>query len=238
MKAFILAAGQGTRLRPLTDHAPKCLVPICGKPMLSIWLELCRRHRIDEVLINLHAHADQVRSFLERHDDEVKVTVSHETTLLGSAGTLAANRAWLGQDPQFWIFYADVLTNIDLDRMMSAHLRSGLIATLGLYRVPNPTQCGIVQVDERGVIREFHEKPAAPVGNLAFSGVMIARSDLLNHVPSRFPVDMGKDVLPALCGRMSAYEVTEYLIDIGTMPRYEYANRTWRGGATGKAAPC
>jgi mannose-1-phosphate guanylyltransferase len=206
--------------------------------MLAIWLELCLRHRIDEVLLNLHAHADQVRSFLECHDYKAKVTVSHEPTLLGSAGTLAANRAWLGQDPQFWIFYADVLTNMDLDRMMSAHLRSGMIATLGLYRVPNPTQCGIAQVDENGVIREFHEKPTAPVDNLAFSGVMIARSDLLNHVPSRLPADMGKDVLPTLCGRMSAYEVTEYLIDIGTMPRYEYANRTWRGMAAWNAAPC
>src|SRR5579864_841352 len=96
MKAFLLAAGHGTRLRPITDHVPKCLVPIRGIPMLAIWLTLCKKLGIKEVLINLHAHANAVRTFLrEVADGDVGVKVAQETRLLGSAGTLRANRSWV-----------------------------------------------------------------------------------------------------------------------------------------------
>ena len=92
MKAFLLAAGLGTRLRPLTDQTPKCLVPICGVPMLEIWLAVCRRTGIDEVLVNLHAHMNVVRDAAGPHNYGLKVHISEEPVLLGSAGTLLANR--------------------------------------------------------------------------------------------------------------------------------------------------
>src|SRR5437868_15251515 len=88
LKAFLLAAGHGTRLRPLTDGIPKCLVPIRGVPMLQIWLELCHLYGIDRVLINLHAHADQVRAFLRHRHYGPPVEVVEEPELLGRAGTL------------------------------------------------------------------------------------------------------------------------------------------------------
>src|SRR5260370_4777615 len=110
MKAFLLAAGNGTRLRPLTDSIPKCLVPIRGVPLLQIWMDLCRRNGISEVLINVHAHAAVVRRFLQESNIDLKVTVLEEKVLLGSAGTLLANRQWVGSDPGFLGFYADLLT--------------------------------------------------------------------------------------------------------------------------------
>src|SRR5262245_51199422 len=109
MKAFLLAAGHGTRLRPLTDSTPKCLLPIQGRPMVSIWLERCRLFGISEVLINAHANADLVATFLRTNDFGVDVRLVVEPTLRGSAGTIAANRSWLGDDDEFWVFYADVL---------------------------------------------------------------------------------------------------------------------------------
>src|SRR6266496_1813946 len=108
MKAFLLAAGEGTRLRPITNSIPKCLVPIRRQPLLGIWLELCRESGIDEVLINLHSHGDSVRQFLAEDDCGVRVTLSEEPVLLGSAGTIAANRAWVESDAHFFVFYADV----------------------------------------------------------------------------------------------------------------------------------
>ena len=148
MKAFLLAAGHGTRLRPLTDTIPKCLVPIRGVPLLGIWLELCRRHGIDEILINLHAHSEAVRAFLREHGDDLKVTVSEERVLLGSAGTLLANRDWVGSDPFFWVFYADVLTTANLASLREIHERNDShLATLGVYEVPDPRRCGIVSLD-------------------------------------------------------------------------------------------
>jgi mannose-1-phosphate guanylyltransferase len=232
MKAFLLAAGEGTRLRPITDTIPKCLVPIRRQPLLGIWLELCRESGIDEVLINLHAHSDAVRQFLSANNCDVRVKLFEEPVLLGSAGTIGANRAWVESDPQFFVFYADVLTNMDLTAMLDFHRRSGMAATLGLYEVPNPSQCGIVELDSNNTIRAFHEKPAHPAGNLAFSGVMIGTPEFLQALPADAPADLGFHLFPKLIGRMAGYISREYLVDVGTMGNYEAAQRSWPGVRT------
>ena len=228
MKAFLLAAGNGTRLRPLTDHTPKCLLPIGGVPMLQIWLQICRNFGIREILINLHAHADVVRQHLQANPNGIRVRVAEEPALLGSAGTLRANREWVG-DEDFWVFYADVLNCADLEAMRAVHRRHKTVATLGLYRVPDPARCGIASVDANGVIQQFIEKPEHPKSNLAFSGLMIGTPELLDMIPDRTPVDIAFDVLPRLCGRMIGVPIEDYLIDIGTMVNYEIAQQTWPG---------
>jgi mannose-1-phosphate guanylyltransferase len=95
MKAFILAAGSGTRLRPLTDITPKCLLPIAGVPLLEIWLKTCRAAGISDVIVNANAHAAQIIEFARRPDLPVRVQVAEEPVLLGSAGTLAQNRGFI-----------------------------------------------------------------------------------------------------------------------------------------------
>jgi mannose-1-phosphate guanylyltransferase len=230
MKAFLLAAGHGTRLRPITDTIPKCLVPICGVPMLQIWLEVCRRAGIDEVMLNLHAHAGIVRQWLNQNGSPgVHVRLSEEVTLLGSAGTLLVNRDWVHPDPRFWILYADVLTNARLRAMLALHDVRRPAATLGLYQVPDPSRCGIVSFDEQNVIRGFVEKPAAPAGNWAFAGVMIGTPRLLDRIPPSFPSDLGYDVLPHLLGHLLAYPISEFLLDIGTLKNYRDAQGSWPG---------
>jgi mannose-1-phosphate guanylyltransferase len=227
MKAFLLAAGHGARLKPLTDSTPKCLLPICGTPILQIWFDLCRSYGIDEVLINLHSHAEVVRKFIEMNKKGLNVHLSEEETLLGSAGTLLANRSWVSQETSFWVFYADVLTTADMNQMLSFHRGCGQIATIGVYEVPDPTRCGIVQTDEEGIVRGFVEKPAVPFGHLAFSGLMLATPALLDLIPEQCPVDLGFHVLPCLVGRMAAYRISDFLIDIGTMETYRTAQLTW-----------
>lgn len=229
MKAFLLAAGEGTRLYPITKSVPKCLIPIRGVPLLGIWLELCRQSGVDEVLINLHAHPAAVRGFLSEHDFGVRVRLLEEPELLGSAGTVFANRQWVESEPYFWILYADVLTNMDFDAMRSLHERSSLPVTLGVHEVPDPDRCGIAEVDGRGVVRDFVEKPSRPMGNLAFSGVMIGSRELLDVIPSTVPADLGFHVIPRLLGRMAAHPIREYLLDVGTLENYELAQRTWPG---------
>lgn len=228
MKAFLLAAGNGTRLRPLTDQTPKCLLPIRSVPMLQIWLQICKNFGIREVLINVHAHVDAVRKFLEQNANGVRVQVAEERELLGSAGTLRANREWVG-DKDFWVFYADVLNSVDLEAMKSVHRRHKPVATLGLYRVPDPARCGIATMGTDGVIREFVEKPRNPKGNLAFSGLMIGTPELLDEIPDQSPLDIGFHVLPRLCGHMVGFLIDDYLIDIGTMENYKIAQQTWPG---------
>ena len=229
MKAFLLAAGHGTRLRPLTDAIPKCLVPIRGTAMLDIWLELCRRAGVHELFINLHAHADAVRTALASKDVGINVHLSEEQVLLGSAGTLAANQKWVASEPEFWVFYADVLTNVDLSLMLAFHRQFRPAATLGLYQVSDPQRCGVAIFDENKVVREFVEKPAQPKSNWAFSGILLGTPDLLQAIPRELPADLGFHVLPRLVNRMLAYPISDYLVDIGTMEKYQSAQTTWPG---------
>lgn len=229
MKAFLLAAGLGTRLRPLTDQTPKCLLPVRGVPVLAIWLDLCHRHGIDEVLINAHSHGGQVREYLAAHRNGVNATVVDEPVLLGSAGTILANRKWLGGERCFWIIYADVLTTASLGKMMQFHRERRGLATLGGYEVPDPERCGIMQADADGLIQRFVEKPKTPAGRLAFSGLMIADAALLEWIPDNRPADLGFDVLPQLAGKMYAWPISDYLLDIGTFENFKLAQKTWPG---------
>lgn len=229
MKALLLAAGHGTRLRPITDTLPKCLVPIRGVPLLQIWMQICQQAGIDEVMINLHTHADLVRRWVNDNRNGVGVRLAEETTLLGSAGTVLAARDWIGSDSHFWILYADVLTNTDLSRMLDFHLSRNATATLGLCRVPDPSRCGVASFDENMVIRDFEEKPAAPKSEWAFSGLMIGTPDLFQYIPSTFPVDLGFEVLPQLTGKMLGFPISDYLTDVGTLEHYEAAQSTWPG---------
>ncbi len=229
MKAFLLAAGNGTRLRPLTDSVPKCLLPIQGVPLLEIWLKNCKSAGITDVLVNTHAHVGAIREFAAKQRTGVSLYIAEEPELLGSAGTVAGNRDFVAGEKAFFILYADVLTNIELRRMLEFHQQKSLPATLGIYQVPDPTRCGIVTTNENSIIQEFVEKPSQPVGNWAFAGVMIAGPKLFDFLPAQLPADLGFDVLPRMIGKMSAYRVSEYLLDIGTLSNYQHAQQSWPG---------
>jgi len=229
MKAFLLAAGNGTRLRPLTDSVPKCLLPICGVPLLEIWFNNCNAAGITDVLINTHAQSEAILRFVAEQQSGVKIRIAEEPELLGSAGTVAENRDFVAGEEAFFILYADVLTNIDLRRMLEFHQQMHPPATLGIYQVPDPTRCGIVTMNEDSVIEGFVEKPLQPVSNWAFAGVMIAGPELFDFLPAQRPADLGFDVLPRMIGKMGAYKISEYLLDIGTLSNYQHAQQSWPG---------
>ncbi len=197
--------------------------------MLKIWFALCQQYGIDEVLINIHAHGYAVRKFIEENKDGLRVRLFEEEELLGSAGTILANRDWIEKENTFWVLYADVLTTANLNHMLAFHERRAQTATIGVYEVANPSRCGIVQVDDHGMVRDFVEKPKTPVGNLAFAGLMLATPGLLNVIPETSPVDLGFHVLPQLVGRVAAYPIQDFLTDIGTLETYWDAQQTWPG---------
>lgn len=236
MKAFLLAAGSGSRLRPLTDTVPKCLLPIRGVPLMQIWLQNCALAGIGEVLINLCSHAEIIKEFLNGQSSPVRVRLAEEKELLGSAGTLAENREFLRGEREFFVLYGDVLTNVSLAAMRLFHRDRNRQATVGVYQVPDPTQCGIVTTDEQGVVTSFVEKPAQSTSNWAFSGVMIADPGIIDLVPPRRPADIGFHLLPQLVGQMAAYPISDYLLDIGTLVNYEAAQSSWPGLGGNKTA--
>jgi mannose-1-phosphate guanylyltransferase len=229
MKAFLLAAGNGTRLRPLTDRVPKCLLPIQGVPLLEIWLNNCRAAGITDVLVNAHAHVEAIRRFAAKQSTRVRMRIVEEQELLGSAGTLAENREFVAGEESFFVLYADVLTSVDLRRMLGFHTQKHLPATLGVYQVPDPSRCGIVIMDGNAVISNFIEKPMHPANNWAFTGVMVAGPALFDFLPNQRPADLGFDVLPKMIDKMAAYVISDYLLDIGTISNYQQAQQSWPG---------
>jgi mannose-1-phosphate guanylyltransferase len=230
VKAFLMAAGTGTRLRPITDTIPKCLVPIQGVPLLDIWLEALAKAGIDEVLLNLHYLPGPVQEHLRARPVPVRVVTSYEPDLLGSAGTLRANRDWVGDDERFLVCYADNLTDFAVGKLICFHRERGATASLALFRAPDPSACGIVELDDTGRVTGFEEKPRQPVSDLANAGIYVFESAVLGEIQGPAPEDIGFDLLPRLIGRTWGLPIDGYFRDIGTVEAYQRAQLEWNSG--------
>jgi mannose-1-phosphate guanylyltransferase len=227
MKAFLLAAGVGSRLRPVTDTTPKCMLPFGDRPLLDIWLDEFDRVGVDEVLVNLHHLPDVVRGHLAARGAPPKVRTYFEPELLGSAGTLLANRRWVDGEDMFLACYADNLTDFDLRSLIDAHAGQGAIATLALFHSPNPSAGGVVELDAVGRVTGFVEKPAHPVSDLTNAGMYAFHPGVLDEIRDKRPSDIGYDLLPRMVGRARAVLVEGYFRDIGTAEAYQRAREEW-----------
>jgi mannose-1-phosphate guanylyltransferase len=226
MKAFLLAAGVGNRLRPITDTVPKCMVAIDDRPLLDIWLDSFDRAGVDEVLINLHHLPDVVRRHVAARTGPPAVRLVFEPELLGSAGTLAANHQWVAGEDFFLACNADNLTDFDLRELIDAHREFGAAATLTVFHSPNPSAGGVLELDHTGQVISFAEKPAVPASDLVNAGMYAFSPDLIDEI-KRTPSDIGYDLLPSLAGRARAIAVDGYFRDIGTPEAYRRAREEW-----------
>ena len=227
MKAFLLAAGLGTRLRPITDTIPKCMLPIGGRPLLDIWLDEFSRAGVDEVLVNLHYLPDVVRRHLGDRTSAPAVRTFFEPELLGSAGTLAANRRWVDGDEMFLAANADNLTDFDVRSLIDEHREHDAIATLTVFHSETPSAGGVVEVDGDGTVTGFTEKPAEPVSDLTNAGMYAFHPSVLGEITGPAPADIGHHLLPRLVGRARAMLVEGYFRDIGTVEAYRRAREEW-----------
>ena len=227
MKAFLLAAGLGSRLRPVTNNIPKCMVDIDGRPLLDIWLDAFDRAGVDEVLVNLHYLPDVVTAHLADRAGTPAVRTFHEPELLGSAGTLRANRRWVDGDEMFLVCYADNLTSFDLGSLIDAHRRWRPIATLTAFHSEHPSAGGVLELGQDGRVVGFAEKPADPVSDLVNAGMYAFQPAVLDEIDSALPVDIGYHLLPRLVGRARAVPVECYFRDIGTVEAYQQARKDW-----------
>ena len=227
MKAFLLAAGVGSRLRPLTNTIPKCMLQIDGRPLLGIWLDQLSGAGVEEVLVNLHHLPDVVRGYLAERSGPPAVRLSFERQLLGSAGTLVANREWVDGEDFFLACNADNLTDFDLRVLADSHGQGGSIATLTAFRSPNPSAGGVLEVDAGGWVTAFTEKPIEPRSDLTNAGMYAFNPCLLDELNGPPPMDIGYDMLPRLVGRARVVVVDGYLRDIGTADSYRRAREEW-----------
>ena len=156
-KALLLAGGLGTRLRPLTETVPKCLIPVAGKPMLDYWYDALEAAGISDVLLNTHHLRDQVVNHINAANAarSLSITEAWEPQLLGSAGTLAANRGFGDGADEIVIIYADNLSDVDLSALVAFHRAHGDPMTMMLFHTEYPEQCGIATLDEQDRITDF-----------------------------------------------------------------------------------
>ena len=224
-RGLILAAGLGTRLRPLTDSTPKCLLPIAGQPLLDWWIDTVTRAGIRNLLINTHAHAQQVRSYIQAVNQRggICLTEAHEPHLLGSAGTLFANDSFADHAKEVVIIYADNLSSVSLTDMLDFHRSHTDSVTVLLFHADDPSGCGIVELDEKDRIVSFVEKPVTPRSDLANAGVYIVDSPAYRQIAQMNAHDIGSDVLPQWVGKMRGWKMEGIHLDIGTHAAYERA---------------
>lgn len=227
MKAFLLAAGLGTRLKPITDHTPKCLIPICGRPLLDWWYLTFQKHGITDVLINLHYLKDEIKGHIIKNYTHVNFTFFEEEELLGSAGTLKKNKEFVQNDTEFFIIYADNLTNYNLQNMLNFHRSSNYEFTMALFKTDLPQTKGIATLNKFNVVTEFEEKPILPKSKLANAGIYLSTPTILDLIPDKQMCDIGFDMLPKLVNNMRGWVTNDYLIDVGNFEHLKKAELEW-----------
>ncbi len=217
-KALLLAGGLGTRLRPVTDTTPKCLVEIAGRPLLDYWFNALGNAGLRDVLINTHHLPDPVRKFIGRKNQQgFRALETFEPRLLGSAGTITANRGWADDTDDVVIIYADNLSDVNLAQLLQAHRTGGMPMTMLLFHAPDPRTCGIAELDGAGRVIAFEEKPAAPKSDMANAGVYVVTATAWREIADLNAFDIGFDILPKFAGRMLGHLHAGYHRDIGSL---------------------
>jgi mannose-1-phosphate guanylyltransferase len=233
MRALLLAAGLGTRLRPLTNTVPKCLVPVHGRPLLDYWLELLFAAGIERVLVNTHWLAEKVEDHVARSKWRDRVDLVHERELLGTGGTMLANRDYFAGGP-FLSAHADNLTDFDVEGLLAAHRArpAHCAMTMLAFRTDDPRSCGILELDRQGTVVGFHEKVADPPGNLANAAVYVVEPEVVAFAAGlgKPIVDFSTEVIPPFVGRITAVETRGYHRDIGNLASLARAEKEFRAG--------
>jgi len=208
---MLLAAGEGTRLRPLTNQMPKSMVPLAGKPVLEHNIEWLRRFGVDEFMINLYYMPDAVRDYLGNGRQwDVSIHYSVEKNLLGTAGGLKKVESFF--DGPFFVWYGDNLSTIDLNKLAAFHREKASQATVALFYREDPTASGIVGLDQNKRITRFLEKPAADqvFSNWVSAGIFLLETPVFDYILPDTNSDFGHDVLPDMLAKgvpMFGYEM-------------------------------
>ena len=220
IKSLLLAAGLGTRLRPLTYKIPKCLVEINNKPLLGDWLDKLEKINSESVLINTHYLADKVKDFLDtQRERKIKIHNFYEEKLLGTAGTLIANYKFFLNSTGIMI-HADNFSKLNLFDLIKAHNErpKKCLLTMLTFKTTNPQSCGILEINKQRIVNGFHEKAKNPPGNIANGAIYVFDNDFLDWLIENHPKakDFSTEVIPNLMGKIYTFQTNLPYIDIGT----------------------
>jgi len=237
MKAFILAAGYGTRLEPLTKAIPKPMVPIVNLPTMQHNIELLKKHGFKEIIANIHYYPEQIENyFRDGHAFGVNLSYSYEKELLGTAGGVKkmAKRAGKINQP-FLVLSSDALTDVNLTRLVEFHKKKKALVTIALSKVRDVREFGIVVQNGDERIVGFQEKPKPEVAqsDLANTGLYVFDPEILKMIPDGF-YDFGHQLFPKLVeigAPIFGYRMVEYWSDVGGLDKYVASNYDAISGA-------
>jgi len=228
VRALLLAAGVGSRLQPLTQNWPKCLMPVSGKALLEHWLCILWRGGVEKVLVNTHHHREMVDRFLERQYFLDWVSSVYEPQLLGTAGTLLANAKRFHGRTIFFA-HADNWCQFDFNSFLDYHRRyrpADTLITMMTFRSATPSSCGIVELDSDGVVQVMHEKISNPPSNLANGAAYLIEPSVLDLLREYQPItDFSTQVIPNFYGRIATWENRKIYRDIGVVESLLAAQR-------------
>ena len=230
MKALLLVGGQGTRLRPLTVHAPKSIVPIFNRPFLHYQLDLIKQvPEIDEVILSLNYQPHRIEEvFGDGREAGIKLRYVVEPTPLGTAG--AVRYAAQGVRDTLVVFNGDVLTQVDLRGLIDFHRGRRARATIVLTPVDNPTAYGLVETDAESNIRRFLEKPKLEeiTCNTINAGIYVLEPETFDRIPPDVAWSIERSFFPSFIERRETFLASiyrDYWIDIGTPEKYMQVHR-------------
>lgn len=224
MKAFILAAGVGNRLRPLTLKLPKPMIPLVNKPVIAHTLDNLKKHNINSVVMNLHFMADTISSYFgDGHNIGMEINYSKEENLLGTAGGLKKCKKYF--DSTFVVLSGDNLCDIDITSVIEFHKRKKSLATMVLKEVDAKYEYGIAISDKYNRITSFVEKPtwSSVFSNTVNTGIYVFEPEIFKYIPDGF-YDFGKDLWPKLLKmkkNIYSYVMNGYWTDIGSLSEYQ-----------------
>lgn len=224
MKAVVMAGGAGSRLRPLTIHRPKPMIPIVNKPVMGHILDLLKKHNITEIVVTVQYLADFIQDFFgDGNSQGLKIRYSVEETPLGTAGSVKNAQKYL--DEPFIVISGDALTNIDLTKLIDYHKQANTLATLALYNVANPVEYGVITTNSSGHITRFQEKPSrgSVMSDHVNTGIYVLEPDILDFVPENTAYDFAQDLFKSLHEqghKLHGYIADGYWCDVGNIAEY------------------
>lgn len=238
MKVVIIAGGKGTRIASVNSEIPKAMIPVNGKPVVEMQLELAKRYGLTDILLIIGYLGDKIRSYFgDGSNWGVHITYFEEVTPLGTAGALAELKSVLTED--FVVFYGDTVMDIALDKMLMFHNEHQSDGTLFLHPNDHPYDSDLVEIDDENRIVNFHSKPHPNnlvCRNIVNAALYILSPSLLSLIPADEKSDFGKHIFPKALEagkRLYGYLSPEYIKDMGTPDRYEKVCNDVR---TGKVA--
>lgn len=219
----MLAAGLGERLKPVTNHIPKCLVPVNGIALMDYWIEQLLGAGIERLLVNTHYLSEQVVAHVSSSKHADKIDIVHEKTLLNTGGTILENKAYFNNEA-FMVVHADNLSICNYSEFIESHKKriSDVEITMMTFKTDVPENCGVVELNQFGVVTDFLEKVSCPPTNLANGAVYIMEPSVIHAMESlgKKTVDISLDIIPRYLGRIGTYFNNDYHRDIGTVESY------------------